>query len=45
MVLLSRSYLLERHGQDAIQVLTTSWPALRASAKAFVLSTPFLIKA
>ena len=38
MVLLSRSHVLERHGQDVIQVLTASWPAMRASAKASVLS-------
>ena len=44
MVLLSRSHVLERHGQDVIQVQTASWPAMRASAKAFVLSTLSLIK-
>ena len=44
MVLLSRRHVLERHGQDVIQVLTDSWPAMRASAKAFVLSTLSLIK-
>ena len=39
MVLLSRSHVLERHGQDAIQVLTASWPAMRVSAKTFFLSS------
>ena len=43
MVLLSRSHVLERHGQDVIQVLTASWPAMRASANAFVLSTLSLV--
>ena len=31
MVLLSRSHVLERHGQDVIPVLTASWPAVRLS--------------
>ena len=42
MVLLSRSHVLERHGQDVIQVLTASWPAMRASAKGVCLVNTLL---